>query len=58
MKEFADDNGRKFSKRVENTVGKVENAGYQHFSFFHNVFERLVMQIHKNQGLFGKGLSK
>ena len=26
------------------------------FSFFHSVFERLVLQTHKNQGLFGKGL--
>ena len=24
--------------RVENNVGKGENAGYQHFSFSHNVF--------------------
>ena len=27
--------------RVENTVGKIENAGYNHFLFFsHNVFKR------------------
>ena len=26
------------------------------FSFSRNVFERLVVQTHKNQGLFGKGL--
>ena len=37
--EFADDNfkfdenGRKFSKRVENTVGKREIAGYKQSSF-------------------------
>ena len=44
MKEFPDDkfkfdeNGTKFSKWVENTVGKGENDGYhQHFSFSHNV---------------------
>ena len=24
----------------ENVVGKDENAGYQHFSFYHNVFKR------------------
>ena len=24
--------------RVENIVGKGENAGYQHFSYSHNVF--------------------
>ena len=51
FKEFADDNfilnenGRKCSKRVENTVGKGES-----------VFNRLVLQTHKNQGLFGKGI--
>ena len=26
------------------------------FSFSHSVFKRLVLQIRKNQGLFGKGL--
>ena len=28
------------------------------FSFSHSVFKRLVMQTHKNQGLFGKGLKQ
>ena len=60
LKEFADDNfkfdenGRKFSKRVENTVVKV---GIAHFCFSHCAFKRLVMQTHKNQDLFGKGLT-
>ena len=27
------------------------------FSFFHSVFKRLVLQTHKIQGLFGKGLN-
>ena len=27
------------------------------FSFSHSVFNRLVLQTRKNQGLFGKGLS-
>ena len=26
-------------ERIENIVGKGENAGYQHFLLFHNVFE-------------------
>ena len=26
------------------------------FSFSHSVFKRLILQTHKNQGLFGKGL--
>ena len=33
--------------RVENIVGKRENAGYQHlkfFSFSNNVFKRLLFQ--------------
>ena len=40
LKEFADDNfkfeenGRKFSKRVENTVGKGEIARYEQFLLF------------------------
>ena len=26
------------------------------FSFSHSVFKRLVLQTHRNQGLFGKGV--
>ena len=50
LREFADDNfkfdknGRKFSKRVENTVGKGEIAYHEQFSFSHSVFKRLVVQ--------------
>ena len=28
--------------KAKNIVGKGENAGYQHFSFTHNVFKRLL----------------
>ena len=62
MKGFADnniesdENGRKLSKRVENTVGKGEIARMSNFSFSRSVFKRLLLQTHKNQGLFGKGL--
>ena len=55
FEEFADDNfkcdnnGRKFSEWAENTVGKGEIARY-------SVLRRLMLQTHKNQGLFGKGL--
>ena len=61
LKEFADynfkfdENEKKFSKWVENTVGKGEIARYEQFS--NSVFERLVLQTRKNQGLFGKGLT-
>ena len=46
MKEFADDNfkfdknGRKLSKRVENTVGKGEIAHYEQFLLFPQCFQK------------------
>ena len=46
MKEFADDNfnfylnGRKFSKQVENTVGKGEIARYDQFLLFPQCFQK------------------
>ena len=47
-----DEYGRKFSKWVENTVGKGEIAHYKQFLFFsHNVFKRLTLQTSKNHGL-------
>ena len=63
MKEFADDNfkfyenGIKFSKWTENTVGKGEIARYEQFLLFPSVFKRIVLQTRKNQGLFEKGLN-
>ena len=50
LKELADDkfkfdvNDRKFSKQVENTVGKGEIA-HSNFYFSHSVFKRLALQI-------------
>ena len=46
MKELADDNfkfdenGRKFSKRVENIVGKGEIAHYEQFLLFSQCFQK------------------
>ena len=46
LKEFADDNvkfdenGRRFSKWVENTVGKEEIACYEHFLLFPQCLEK------------------
>ena len=46
MKEFADDNfkfnenGRKLSKRVENTAGKGEIARYEQFPLFTLCFQK------------------
>ena len=63
FKEFAhnnfefDENGGKFSKRVENTVGKGKIARYEQFLLFNRVFKRLVLQTHKNRVLFGKWLT-
>ena len=63
LKEFADDNskfdenGRKFSKWIENTVGKKKLLITSNFFFALSVFKRLVLQTHKNQGLFGKGIN-
>ena len=35
-----DENGRKFSKRVENTVGKGEIARYEQFLLFPQYFQK------------------
>ena len=46
LKEFADDNfksddnGRKFSKQVENTVGEEEIACYEQFLLFPQCFQK------------------
>ena len=45
LKAFADNNfsvvqmAQTFLHRIENGVGKGEKAGYQHFSFSHNVLK-------------------
>ena len=63
LKEFADDNskfdenGKKLSNQVENTVGKGEMAHYKQFLLFNSVFKRLVLQTCKNQGLLEKVLT-
>ena len=63
LKEFTDDNfkfdenGGKFSKRVENTVGKGEIARYEQFLLLPQCFKSLKLQTLKNQGLFGKELN-
>ena len=50
MKEFAEDNfkfdenGRKLSKQVENTVGKGEIAHYEQFLLFPQCFQKACFQ--------------
>ena len=62
MKEFADDNfkfdenGRKLSKQVENTVGKGEIARYEQFLLFPQCFKRLVSRGRQKASLYGNGL--
>ena len=62
LKAFADDNfkidenGREFSKFVENTVRTGEIARYEQFLLFPHCFQKFCTATHKFQGLFGKGL--
>ena len=59
-KEIADDNyrydkhGGKFSSGGENTVGKGEIVHFKQIFPLPTVFIGLVLQKHKNKGLFGK----
>ena len=39
-----DGNGKKFSKRVENTVGKGEIARYEQFLLFPQCFQRICTE--------------
>ena len=62
LKEFADDsskfdeNGKRLSKRVENTVGKGEIAHYEQFSPFPTVFSKDLYCRHvKTRACLGKG---
>ena len=61
LKEFADDNvridekGRKFSKRVENTVGKGEIAPYGQFLLFPVFSKDLYCRQVKTRACLGKG---
>ena len=52
-----DENGRKLSKQVENTVGKGEIACSSNFSFSHSVFKRPVSQGPQKVSLCGNGLN-
>ena len=62
LKEFADDNftfdenGRKLSKQVDNTVGKGEIARYEQFLLFPQVFSKDLYCRHvKTRACLGKG---
>ena len=62
LKEFADDNfkfdenDRKFSERVVNTVGKGEIARYEQFLLFPQCFQKNLYCRHvKTRACLGKG---
>ena len=64
LKEFADDNskfdenGRKLSKRVENTVGKGEIARDEQFLLFQQCFQKACFPGASKVSLCGNGLKK
>ena len=57
LKAFADDklnvtqNVKVVFHRIENIVGKEENAGYQHFLLSQNVFKMLFLPVHQKSSL-------
>ena len=53
----ADDNGGKFSERVENAVEKGEIARYEQFLPFPQSFQKAFQKARGNQCLLGKGLN-
>ena len=64
LKEFADDNfkfeenGRQFSKHVENAVAKGENAHDKQFLLFPQFLQMTLLKRHKNNGLVWKRVKK
>ena len=62
MKAFADDNfkfdenGKKLSEQVENTVGKGEIARYGQFLLYPQCFQETVSQRRQKVSLCGNGL--
>ena len=63
LKEFADDNfkfdenGRKISKWIENTVGKGEIARYEQFLLFPQCFQKACFPGVQNVSMCWNGLS-
>ena len=63
LKEFADDsfkfdeNGRKLSKREENTVGKREIARYEQFLLFPQCFQKACFPGASKGDVCGNGLT-
>ena len=53
-----DENGRKLSKWIENTVGKGEIARYEQFLLLTSVFKRFVSQGLQKASLCGNGINQ
>ena len=53
-----DENGKEFSKRVENTEKKGKIARYEQFLLFPKCFQKTLLQTCKNTGLIGKELKR
>ena len=51
-----DENGRKFSKKVETRWEMEKLLVTSNFSFSNSVFKTFLMQTHKNKRLFQKGV--
>ena len=43
--------------KIKKTVEKGENAGYQYFYSFHNVFKGFLLQGHQKSTLYDRGLN-
>ena len=62
LKAFADDKSSVTQNitvvfhRIKNTVGKVENAGYQHFLLFPQCFQKPFSPVCQKSSLCGNGL--
>ena len=53
-----DENGRKLSKQVENTVGKGEIAHYEQFFQFSTMFSKVLYYRHVKTGLVWERVNK
>ena len=53
-----DENGRKFSKRVENTLGKGEIAHYEQFLLFPQRFQKTCTADRKKPGLVSERVNQ
>ena len=64
LKDFADvnskfnENGREFSRRIENTAGKRKIACYEQFLLFHQCFQKTCTADTQKPGLVWKRVNR